>query len=644
MSELDYSSFEIPPESRGMDLHVRATGSPYAIDNEIDMGGDTDIPSKWTGEDVSEELDMGLDDVSSPDDAYSLRRNRIDRQMSETLATTEVQRAMAEIEHAEQQIADHTGLSGEALADATDEYLVEKAEHKQLVDAPDTAGALEEALIEGALEAAGNRPLSQDNPILHLERDGFDIQITSGVEHLAEQDARLPNGESAAEVVAATLAAHETEQSDSDPERTNNSLETAMHYYVQGSSKEDVQKYTGIDPSLISKYIKELPDEQREYYQGMRKEALFAKEAKQKLQDTHPELFEGRVAPEFEAILKEAGYDSYAVGFNQHDAIADWEEATQYMEENGGVEMVGYGPNQRFLIHDSESPSENYPMGYYSARVGRFVYAFPVENGADSAPRVAASVAEGIPGDTFIPNAEGEEVANIKYCVGFIDGDQVFNLNEKFMSKVEESGEIMDYDKESKEAGWDSPERAQKLVEKYIVPGAKVLDIGIGTGQAVKGYADKGATIIGLDHDQAMLTAAQQVVGESGQLRQADINKVLPVSDLVGQVDVAQAVGVLEFAQDIGNVFTQVNKAQKNGSVFVFTAEILGSGGTQAEASTAYPEAGVVVHRHTVDEINKLLIQSGYTLTKYDSYGAYERDGGKVPYTIFMAKKFKNLM
>ena len=100
-----------------------------------------------------------------------------------------------------------------------------------------------------------------------------------------------------------------------------------------------------------------------------------------------------------------------------------------------------------------------------------------------------------------------------------------------------------DYDTDSKEAGWDSPERVQKLVESRVIAASKVLDIGIGTGLAVSGYADKGATVIGLDHDQAMLDTAQTVVGEHGSLRQADINGQLPIDDLKSSVDVAQAVG-----------------------------------------------------------------------------------------------------
>ena len=86
-----------------------------------------------------------------------------------------------------------------------------------------------------------------------------------------------------------------------------------------------------------------------------------------------------------------------------------------------------------------------------------------------------------------------------------------------------------DYDKASEKSGWDSPERAQKLVDGYITDGSTVLDVGVGTGKAVKGYAEKGATIIGLDYDSEMLAKAQEVTGESGLMVEADINGQWPI-------------------------------------------------------------------------------------------------------------------
>jgi predicted TPR repeat methyltransferase len=200
------------------------------------------------------------------------------------------------------------------------------------------------------------------------------------------------------------------------------------------------------------------------------------------------------------------------------------------------------------------------------------------------------------------------------------------------------SHETPTYDTDSRQAGWDSPERVQKLVESRVIAGSKVLDIGIGTGLAVSGYADKGATVIGLDHDQAMLDTAQTVVGEHGSLRQADINGQLPIGDLVGSVDVAQAVGVLEFAKDLPRVFGQVYSSLKEDGVFAFTSELI-DGTRTLEPETHYDDIDVTVYRHTPDEIADLLEQAGFQLIHAEGYDGYERGGSAVPYGVFLAQK-----
>ena len=200
------------------------------------------------------------------------------------------------------------------------------------------------------------------------------------------------------------------------------------------------------------------------------------------------------------------------------------------------------------------------------------------------------------------------------------------------------SHETPTYDTDSRQAGWDSPERVQKLVESRVIAGSKVLDIGIGTGLAVSGYADKGATVIGLDHDQAMLDTAQTVVGEHGSLRQADINGQLPIGDLVGSVDVAQAVGVLEFAKDLPRVFGQVYSSLKEDGVFAFTSELI-DGTRTLEPETHYDDIDVTVYRHTPDEIADLPEQAGFQLIHAEGYDGYERGGSAVPYGVFLAQK-----
>lgn len=193
------------------------------------------------------------------------------------------------------------------------------------------------------------------------------------------------------------------------------------------------------------------------------------------------------------------------------------------------------------------------------------------------------------------------------------------------------------YDTATNDGEWDSPERAQRLVEKYVGEGTTVLDIGIGTGQAVKGYAEMGATIIGLDHDPEMLRIAQEVTGNSGHMQTADINKRLPLEGLENKIDVAQAIGVLEFASNLEGVVDQVKSALRPGGVFVFTVETPADDGKTMEH---FEGAGITVYRHRADEVRNLLMQKELSLLYDEGYGGYDRgDNEKVPYHIFLAQK-----
>ncbi len=139
-----------------------------------------------------------------------------------------------------------------------------------------------------------------------------------------------------------------------------------------------------------------------------------------------------------------------------------------------------------------------------------------------------------------------------------------------------------------------------------------------------------------------MLDIAQTVTGDAGVMLIGDINKPLPVEGLEGQVDVAQAVGVLEFAEDIETVLDQVQSVLKNDGVFVFTIEALLEGDKSAKRVEHYPEANVTVYRHSMGEIQALLAKKGFFLLHSEAYDGYSRGdtvGKKVPYAIFLTKK-----
>lgn len=202
---------------------------------------------------------------------------------------------------------------------------------------------------------------------------------------------------------------------------------------------------------------------------------------------------------------------------------------------------------------------------------------------------------------------------------------------------TQSSVEASDYDEATAEGGWDSPERAQKLVEAYIGKQTLVLDIGTGTGQAVKGYTDKGAGVVAVDSDPKMLEEAEQANGEKCIYRFGDINGKLPIDDIEGYVDVVQAIGVLEFAKDLGDVMSQVERVLAPGGIFVFTVEEPGPDGRLSEH---FEDVGVTTYRHTTEEVLGLLGARGLTVISDEAYGGYNRGGDdKVPYHIYLVEK-----
>lgn len=208
---------------------------------------------------------------------------------------------------------------------------------------------------------------------------------------------------------------------------------------------------------------------------------------------------------------------------------------------------------------------------------------------------------------------------------------------------TQSSGEIVTadvYDAATREGSWDSPRRAQDIARPYLFPGAVVLDIGSGTGQAVAGYVDDGVVVHAFDHDPDMLAVAKKVVGEFGSVREADINATLPIGDLEGTVDVAQAIGVSEFAQDWASVVDQVHTSLKSGGVFIFTAEMLADPGDNPVQE--YIGAHQTVHRYDAETLRKLLDEKGFTVLHDEAYDGYDREDtatGKVPYHIFSVRK-----
>ncbi len=290
MSELGPSSFEQP---RSMDSPGRNADMPFGNQEVYGRGVDPlgrksepappQDPIKRElfdrfGPDY-DEGDIDYDDL--PD--YGADTGHIDTeffadpdQNAEHLeaASAEVRHSIHQIEATETIIAQNTGEHDQELVDSVDRFLVDHAEHAVDIDASDKADIVETALIEGALEVTGDRKEATENPILKLEKDGYDQQVTEGVKKLHEEGATLPDGESAAEVVANIVDEYEKQAGQTERLAAGDQRDAAVQQYMQGASKEDVLQKTGMNPAELTNVIRNLPPETQEYLKDMRKKSL----------------------------------------------------------------------------------------------------------------------------------------------------------------------------------------------------------------------------------------------------------------------------------------------------------------------------------------------------------------------------------
>lgn len=158
-------------------------------------------------------------------------------------------------------------------------------------------------------------------------------------------------------------------------------------------------------------------------------------------------------------------------------------------------------------------------MGYYTSKIGRFVYAFPVASTSSEAPRTAASLEQDIPEDAIIEYEDGERVANEKYCAGFIDGNQVFHRNADFMKEEPQTNEAFEADVQA---------RVREIRQTAATEGRKL-------------YAEESAAITGLARE--VQRRRDETVGKDPHVR-TDAEVMAYARD--NDIDVAAATSAYE--------------------------------------------------------------------------------------------------
>ena len=130
------------------------------------------------------------------------------------------------------------------------------------------------------------------------------------------------------------------------------------------------------------------------------------------------------------------------------------------------------------------------------------------------------------------------------------------------------------YDERTSSFNWSAPEHLLNAVLGYAPPKGylRVLDIGVGTGQASVPYLEAGACVTGIDISQKMLEEAKAKNPQFHALIEHDFNIPLSKAGLLKEsFDVAIGCGALHFATELQQTLSQLRWAIAPGGILAFT-------------------------------------------------------------------------
>jgi bacillithiol biosynthesis cysteine-adding enzyme BshC len=175
------------------------------------------------------------------------------------------------------------------------------------------------------------------------------------------------------------------------------------------------------------------------------------------------------------------------------------------------------------------------------------------------------------------------------------------------------------YDERTASFNWSAPQFLLDAVVRYAPPKGflRVLDIGVGTGQASVSYLDSGALVTGLDLSAPMLQQAKAKYPQFHALIEHDFNYPLVEAGLKPQsFDVVLSCGAIHFAKDIAQTLSQLRWVLAPGGLLGFTYIPFQE---RSFSSATKP--------HSPKFIEAMLRKLGFEILEHHSFVAYY-DGG----------------
>lgn len=189
------------------------------------------------------------------------------------------------------------------------------------------------------------------------------------------------------------------------------------------------------------------------------------------------------------------------------------------------------------------------------------------------------------------------------------------------------------YDSDTASYGWCAPRRLLESLTRAAPPQSRlrVLDIGVGTGQASAPYLEAGAQVTGLDIAPEMLEEAHAKHPEFHHLDRYDID--LPISTAgvrPESYDVILSSGTLHFARDLRATLGELARALSPGGVLAFTY-----------IPPQNRKFGTHTSLHAPSEVARMLRELGLQPVEHRPFTAYYDHGNEhdpVTYGLVVAR------
>lgn len=182
-----------------------------------------------------------------------------------------------------------------------------------------------------------------------------------------------------------------------------------------------------------------------------------------------------------------------------------------------------------------------------------------------------------------------------------------------------------DYDKSILKNNWNGPELIFDEVNTYLLPGSKILDLGIGTGESSRRFQDTGHIVTGIDGSSEMIKQCEtKQIGSHLILHNLE-RTPFPIENKI--FDAVISNGVFHLTNPIISIFSEVSRIVKPNGIFAFTFENSNNTSGFRELENGIWEnktqSGVLTYQHSEQYISRLLHQNNFEIINQKQFLAF---------------------